>query len=160
MTTKTNPSIKVQTKRGLGKPEDRLPVIGLSIPDLWGADTRLKAIGQATTDAIRAIKGDHDLADLDLDERMDKAEDALTREEMLRGPLSGERLGQQIMDTWALAHDLKRLVTQTIEPAVDSALEKLRILKDSMDTEGAPQKYELQAIIDILERVYRDGESE
>jgi hypothetical protein len=137
----TPPEIVVQTKRGGCKPENRVPVSELSIPDLYNAQEALRAVaGQ--------IRRDNQTGNMILDERA----------RLL------DRIADSTLEGWHLASDMRHCLQQTVSPAVQATLHLLYELRNRAERDAVAGKSttltlaEVDQLVGTLERTTKDGQ--
>jgi len=143
-TTDVPPEIVVQTKRGGCKPENRIPVGDITVPDLYNGYEALHGIAQQ-------LRRDNVSGNLILDERSRTL----------------DRIAESTLAGWHIANDMRHCLQQTIAPAVRETLKLLYELREKAElqaVEGGEKKNtavklaDLDALILSLERATKDGQ--
>lgn len=126
--------IMIQTKRGPRKPEDRVPVSHLTVPDLWHSFGALRGIAEA-------INNENETASVVVEERAKTL----------------ERVADLAQETWDVAHDMRHALQETVAPAVYSTYDLLDRLKAESKVRRLTAE-DLQLAIDSLSRAFQDGQ--
>ncbi len=126
--------IVVQTRRGKSRPEDRVPVTHLQVPDLWHSFEALDRVAGE-------IRDDNHTQNVVIDGRAKTL----------------ERVKEIAEQTWDLAGDMKRCLQDTVGPAVSETL----LVLDALKAEAAIRKLgpeDIQRAIAELEKALEDGQ--
>lgn len=126
--------IVVQTRRGKARPEDRIPVASLQVPDLWHSFDALDRVASE-------IRQDNHTQNVVIDGRAKTL----------------ERVRMIAEQTWGLAGDMKRCLQDTVGPAVSETL----LVLDALKAEAGIRKLEpedIQRAIAELEKALEDGQ--
>jgi hypothetical protein len=125
--------IFVQTKRGSRKPEDRVSVLHVDIPDLWfGIEALERVAGE--------IRNDNHTKNVVIDGRAKTLDAVRAKAEK----------------TWNAANDMLRCLVETVNPAVVEALGVLDALKAEAEVRRL-EPADIQKAIDELSRALEDG---
>ena len=133
-TTDSGRQLVVQMRRGVGRPEDRVPVTHLEVPDLWHSFGALERVASE-------IREDNPTQNVVVDAR------ARTL----------ERVNELAKKTWDVACDMKKCLQETISPAISEAIQVL----DGLKAESEIRKLDpddLQRAIVALEKAFKDGQ--
>jgi hypothetical protein len=127
--------IVVQTRRGMRRPEDRVPVSAVQIPDLWNGFTAVRGIAEK-------IREENQSKNIIIDDRA----------KIL------ERFAGAAEETWDMAQDMHHCLQQTVQPAVRNTLDHLRDLMKKSEEGQIIKGYWIKEAIEKLEAALKDGQ--
>jgi len=125
--------IVVQTKRGSCRPEDRVSVDDINVPDLWHSFEALERVAGE-------IRRDNPTNNVVVDARAKTL----------------EHVSEAAQRTWNIASDMKRCLQETVAPAVGETMLVLEALKAESDIRQLTPE-DLQRALDALSRAFTDG---
>lgn len=130
MKSSVEQQIVVQTRRGLSRPEDRIPLSSVNIPDMWST---FKAMSKVAQEIRKESQEDDDKAEVI------------------------ERANELAKATWDIAHDMRRCLQETVAPAISEALSVLESLRAEAEVR-ALNSDDIQRAINALSKAFEDGQ--